>query len=410
MTEAQKRVQTAIEELVESGAETGVQVAVYLRGELVVDAVAGVADSATGRPLTSGTPIYSTSTGKGVTAAVVHVLAERGVLDYDTPIAELWPEFGAHGKQAATLRHALTHSIGIPGVPVDTTPEDLCDWDKMCAALAAAEPWWEPGTKTGYHPQSFGYIIGEVVRRATGERISQVLREEIAVPLGVADELYFGVPATDLGRLARLEEAGPSMEMPPEMLLEIPFFRVVNGYTAAPMAAMPDAAFGNRADVLSSDIPAGGTFSARAVARVYAALLGEVNGVRLISPERLREVTAVSMTGMDEIAGMPATLGLGYNLSPSPHHTSNASAMSGTSSAVGASGTSGTSSKSVRSAASGTSGDPTRFGMSGSGGSTAWADTATGLAFALTKNLVSPGVFTTADHITEIVITSLSDH
>jgi len=166
MSDVQRRVQEAIDRLVESGAETGVQVAAYRRGELVVDAVAGVADAATGRAVTADTPFFSAWTGKGMTSAVAHVLVERGVFDYDTPIVELWPEFGAHGTHSATIRHALTHSVGVPGVPADTTPEDLCDWEKMCTAIADAEPWWEPGTKFGYHAFTYGYIIGEIVRRA----------------------------------------------------------------------------------------------------------------------------------------------------------------------------------------------------------------------------------------------------
>ncbi|MET8048186.1 serine hydrolase domain-containing protein [Streptosporangium sp. NPDC005286] len=369
MNDMQKRVQEAADRLVESGTERGLQVAVYRHGELVVDVVAGVADPATGRPVTPDTPFYSASTGKGVTSTVVHVLVERGVLGYDTPIAELWPEFGAHGKERATVRHALTHSTGVPGVPAGTTPEDLCDWDGMCAAIADAKPWWEPGTRTGYHPQSFGYLIGEIVRRSTGRPISQVLREEVAGPLGVAGELFFGVPESELGRLARLEDAPSDFEMSAEMFADIPFFRVVDGYTAAPMAAMPDAGFGNRADVLTSDIPAGGTMSARAVARMYAALLGEVDGVRLVSPERLREITEVAITGVDEVTGTPVTRSLGY--------------------AIGAT--------ELLDA-------PTLFGMAGSGGSAAYADTATGIAIAMTKNLVSGGDFGTFDEIGRIVM------
>jgi pimeloyl-ACP methyl ester carboxylesterase len=151
MNDLQQQVQEAIDELVESGAERGLQVAVYRHGEPVVDAVAGVADPATGRPVTSDTPFYTYSTGKGATATVAHVLVERGVFGYDTRIVELWPEFGAHGKQAATVRHVLTHTVGVPSVPADTTPEDLCNWQKMYEVIAAAEPWWEPGTKTAYH-------------------------------------------------------------------------------------------------------------------------------------------------------------------------------------------------------------------------------------------------------------------
>ncbi|MDH2428322.1 serine hydrolase [Sphaerisporangium sp. TRM90804] len=365
MADLQKDVQAVVDELVESGAERGVQVAVYRHGEQVVDAVAGLADPATGRPFTSATPVYSTSTGKGVTATVVHVLAERGVLDYDTPIADVWPEFAAHGKGKATLRHALTHQTGVPGVPVGTTPEDLCDWDGMCAAIAAAAPWWEPGTRFGYHPQTWGYILGEVVRRVTGRRVSQVLREDVAGPLGVADEMFFGVPAPELGRLATIEDAGPPMELPAEMLAAIPFFRVVDGYTAAPLAALPDAAFSNRPDVLTSDIPAGATLTARAVARMYDALL---NGA-LVSPERLRELSSPQVTGVDEVTGTTGTFGLGYTI--------------GLTEAVAA---------------------PTVFGMVGSGGTAAFADTATGYSVGITKNRASSGEFQTVERIASLVL------
>ena len=177
MHDIQQQVQKAIDQLVDSGAERGLQVAVYHNDTLVVDAVAGIADPATGRLVTSDTPFFSYSIGKGVAATVVHVLAERGALDYDTPIVELWPEFGAHGKQRATVRHALSQSVGVPGLPPGLTVEDLCDWDKMCAIIADSEPWWEPGTKIGYHAITWGYIVGEIVRRAAGKSISQALRD-----------------------------------------------------------------------------------------------------------------------------------------------------------------------------------------------------------------------------------------
>ncbi|MEV7013606.1 serine hydrolase domain-containing protein [Streptosporangium sp. NPDC051022] len=365
MTDLQKQVQAAIDELVESGAERGVQVAVYRRGELLVDAVGGVADPATGRPLTSATPVNSTSTGKGVTAAVVHVLAERGVLGYETRIADVWPEFAAHGKEKATVRHALTHATGVPGVPVATTPEDLCDWDGMCAAIAGARPWWEPGTRFGYHPQTYGHILGEVVRRVTGKRISQVLHEEVAEPLGLTGELFFGVPESELGGLARIEDAGPPMELPAEVMAGIPFFRVVDGYTAAPAAAMPDAAFCNRADVLGSDIPAGATLTARAVARVYDALLGG----ELVSADRLRELSTPAMTGVDEVTGAPGTWGLGYTIGLTPGL-----------------------------------GSPALFGMAGSGGTAAFADAATGISVGVTKNRASAGDFGTVERIGRIAL------
>jgi CubicO group peptidase (beta-lactamase class C family) len=368
MNDIQQQVQEAIDRLVESGAERGLQVAVYRQGELVVNAVAGVADPATGRPVTSDTPFFSFSIGKGVASTTVHVLAERGVLGYDTPIVELWPEFGAHGKETATVRHALSQSVGVPGLPVGLTVEDLTDWDKMCAIIADAEPWWEPGTKIGYHAVTFGYIVGEIVRRATGKPISQVLREEVATPLGVADELFFAVPESKQGRLARLEEAEDNQGMFAALPEDSPVFKLGPPETTT-------AAYGNRADVLSADIPAGGTVTARAVARMYAALLDEVDGVRLISPERLREVSAVAMTGVDQIFGFPTSWGPGYSIG---QFLSNAQDTQ------------------------------TVFGVGSVGGSHAYADTATGTAFALTKNRLTPS-FDTAEQVARIVTKAVAD-
>jgi CubicO group peptidase (beta-lactamase class C family) len=368
LDDIQQQVQEAIDRLVESEAERGLQVAVYRNGEPAVDAVAGIADPETGRRVTSDTPFFSFSIGKGATSTVAHVLAERGVLGYDTPIVELWPEFGAHGKEKATVRHALSHSVGVPGLPAGLTPEELCDWDKMCALIADAEPWWEPGTRVGYHAVTFGYIVGEIVRRATGEPISRVLREEVATPLGVADELFLGVPEPELGRLSRLEEAEGNQEMFAAMPEDSPVFKL-----GPPECTT--AAYGNRADVLMADIPAGGTVSARAVARMYAALLDEVGGVRLISPDRLREVSAVTMTGVDQVFGFPTSWGLGYSIG---QFMSNA--------------------------------QETRhvFGVGGVGGSHAYADIATGTTFALTKNRLTPG-FDAAEEVAGIVTKAVAE-
>ena len=365
----QKQVQEVIDELVESGVERGLQVAVYRRGDLVVDAVAGVADHETGRPVVSDTPFYAYSTGKGATATVAHMLAERGAFDYDTPLVELWPEFGAHGKETATVRHVLTHTVGVPSIPADTTPEDLCDWHKMCALIAGAEPWWEPGTRTAYHAYPFGYIIGESVRQATGKPISQVLREDVAGPLGIAEELFFGVPESELDRLARLEDAEGSAEMLAAMPDDSPFFKL------GPRTVTPTAEFGNRTDILMADIPAGGKMSARALARMYAAMLGEVDGVHLLSPERLREISAVAFSGVDQIMGFPSTWALGYSV-----------------------GRPGTDPQET----------PTVFGIGGVGGSYAYADTATGTTFALTKNRLTPS-FDTAERVDSIVTNAAAD-
>src|SRR5712691_4118213 len=182
-TTVQTQVQQAIDAMVDSGAERGLQVAVYHRGVQVVDAVAGLADASSGRHYASETPVYCYSVCKAAASTLIHMLAERGALGYETKVAEVWPEFGAHGKQGVTVRHVLNHTAGVPGIPLTTTIEDLCDWDKMCSAIADAELWWEPGTKVGYHAYTFGYIAGEIIRRVTGKAISQVLREELSGPL-----------------------------------------------------------------------------------------------------------------------------------------------------------------------------------------------------------------------------------
>jgi CubicO group peptidase (beta-lactamase class C family) len=231
----------------------------------------------------------------------------------------------------------------------------------------ALELWWEPGTKVGYHAYTFGYIVGEVVRRATGKPISQVLAEEVAGPLGVADELWFGMPASEHHRLARLEDEPAAAELAAQMMAsmppDLPMFR------SAPPELFPNAEFGNRADTLAADIPAGGKTSARAIARMYAALLGEVDGVRLLTPERLAEATAVSSSGTDEVFGNPSTWGLGYGIGGP---TGDAKAA------------------------------PTVFGLGGVGGSFACGDTASGIAWAVTKNRISND-FSTSTQLGQLI-------
>jgi CubicO group peptidase (beta-lactamase class C family) len=358
MAALQKRVQELADELVRSGRETGLQVAVYSGGEQVVDVVAGVADPATGRPVSAETPFYAYSVGKAMTATIVHILAERGEFGeagYDAAIASFWPEFAHRGKEKVTIWHALTHTAGIPGLPADVTPEELCEWDRICARIAGLEPWWEPGTKTAYHAYTFGYVLGELVRRVTGRRLSDLLQTEIAAPLGVTGELWFGMPAGQIPRAARLEDdpAMAKFEMPPDS----PFWKL------APPAVNPTAAFGNRTDVMQADIPSGGKLSARAIARVYAALLGTVDGTRLLSPGLAPAISQVAFAGKDEIFGMPSAWTLGF-------------AGGGPGSQPGE--------------------QTTWFGWGGVGGSYAGADSATGTTLAICKNRLSPDFSTAA--------------
>ena len=233
----QAEVQATLDELVASGAEIGLQVAVQHQGRLVVDAVAGVADQRTGQPVRSDTLFFAASTGKGLASSVAHVLVEHGELDYEQLVADVWPEFAAHGKRGVTLADVLVHSAGVPGLWRQITPADLCDWDRVCAFIADQQPWWTPGTKTGYHALTFGFLLGELVRRATGRTLASVLHEEIAAPLGVADELHFGVPRHRLEGVAR---AGPEGAEQPRPEPGSPLARAI------PLAVQPTAAFANR--------------------------------------------------------------------------------------------------------------------------------------------------------------------
>jgi CubicO group peptidase (beta-lactamase class C family) len=189
-----------------------VQVVAYRHGALVVDAWAGAADRATGRPADGDTLVTLWCAAKGVLATCVHLLAERGQLDYDAPVAHYWPAFEARGKARATVRHALTHRAGVPQIPPGTALADLPDWDRMCAAVADLAPLWPPGTQTAYHTWTMGWILGELVRRVDGRPVGQFLREEVCAPLGTPD-LYFGIPDEVEPRVAA-QELSPPLRRP----------------------------------------------------------------------------------------------------------------------------------------------------------------------------------------------------
>lgn len=366
--DVQGRVQVAIDRMVTGGGEVGLQVVVVHGGRVAVDAVSGLSDGRRGSAVAPDTLFFAASTAKGVASAVAHVLVERGELAYDMRAVDVWPELGAHGKEGVTLRQVLLHTAGVPAPPYGTTVEDLCDWGHMCDVLAAAEPWWEPGTRFGYHAQTFGFLLGEIVRRATGRSLSWWLRDAVTIPLGVEDEVHFGVPEALLGRVARQE---PSPEPLPTPEPGSPADR------ANPPGIRPDADFANRRDVLGSDIISSGTMSARGAARVYAGLLGHVEGVDLVSPPRLADMAATKFDGVDEVMGMAATWAFGF----SQYRPSGVAARPGST-----------------------------FGMVGANGSAAYADIDSGVAVAVMRNRFGAPGLTAVTEVDRIVADAFPAH
>src|SRR5271165_4775643 len=185
-----------------SGADVGACFAATVDGETVVDLWGGFADEAGTRPWERDTLVNVYSTTKTMTALTALMLADRGELDFDAPVARYWPEFAANGKARVKVSHLMSHSAGLSGWRERLKTEDLYDWEKMTSLLAAQAPLWEPGTASGYHVVTFGFLVGEVVRRITGKSLGTVFREEIAEPLGA--DFHIGLPASEDSRVAEI--------------------------------------------------------------------------------------------------------------------------------------------------------------------------------------------------------------
>jgi CubicO group peptidase (beta-lactamase class C family) len=306
----QHKIQGLLDDMVARDRERGVQATLYFRGRFVVDAWAGTADYRSGLPVTGDTlfPVFSTT--KGVAATIIHRLTERGILDYDTPIATWWPEFGARGKERITLRHALGHTSGLPLVPPGIGPSEIGNWDLMCARLADSAPISAPGEREEYHAVTFGWIVGEVARRAAGRSFSELWHDEIVAPLGLESTMFCGLPAELEPRVAWLEE--PPAETPAELPVAADSAQPEEP-SAIPHWLWPLGEWMNRSDARRTCIPASsGIMNARAIARHYAALLpGGIDGVELLPPARVEIArTPTPATSSEE----PPSFGLGYGL------------------------------------------------------------------------------------------------
>ena len=297
---ASAKVRAVLESLVRDTPKIGLQVAAYLDGKLVVDAWAGMADQVK-RPVDGDTLFMLSSTTKGVTATCMHLLVEQHKLDYDMPIVKVWPEFGAHGKQAATLRHALAHRTGVPQTPVGYTPDWLADWDRMCRGIADLKPMFPIGERTAYHSLNYGYINGEILRRVDGRSIGRFLQDEICKPLRI-DAVYLGVPEAELRRIAVLTDGPPAPADYDARMVGEP----AGSYVAKVF---------NRPDVPKAAIPgSGGVMNARGLARHYAMLAnwGELDGVRVLPEARIRAGIELQSFEWDEVYRVRVRRSLGY--------------------------------------------------------------------------------------------------
>lgn len=366
--------------------EVGASCAVYVDGELVVDLWGGTADQAAGRPWDRDSICLVYSVTKGAAALGVHLLVQRGLVDLDAPVARYWPEFAAAGKSAITVRMLLSHRAGLPLIDPPLTREELLSGDAVAPRLAASAPLWEPGSRHGYHALTFGWLAGELVRRVTGSTIGEFFAEEVAAPLGLA--FWIGLPERQRGRLAPLVNGAPPS---PADLAELddpgqrdtvaqimaamtdPSTVLFRALTTNGVLPAPDAGTWNDSAILAAAIPAAnGVTNARSLARMYAACVSRVDGVRLLEPHTVAAATVEHSSGRDEVLFAPTRFGAGYML-----HSAG-STMLGEDS----------------------------FGHTGAGGALGFADSAAKVGFGYVQNLIGRGL--TADSRAARIVSALA--
>jgi CubicO group peptidase (beta-lactamase class C family) len=289
------------------GEDVGASFCATRNGEVVVDLWGGHADEARTRPWTRDTIVNVYSTTKTMTALTALLLADRGVLDFDAPVARYWPEFAANGKAEVKVRQLMSHSSGLSGWKEKISKHDLYDWEKVTSLLAAQAPFWEPGTAPGYHAITQGYLVGEVVRRVAGKALGTVFREEIAAPLDA--DFHIGLPASADDRVADLIPPPPGTAVGDGEQTEL----------QANMSLNPGVDVGETRTRAwrGAEIPAaGGTGNARSIAQIHAILAngGVAGGRRFMSEAGCRKALELQIEGDDLILGMPARYGMGFGL------------------------------------------------------------------------------------------------
>ena len=356
--------------------ELGAAVAVVIDGRPVVDLWGGLADAHTERAWSGQTPVLIYSATKGPTATCALLLWERGLLDLDAPVAEVWPEFAAGGKQAVTTRHVLTHQAGLPIFDEPITFAECHDPDLVAGRLAAQAPHWEPGTAHGYHPLTWGWLVGEVVRRVSGRSVGTMVAEELAGPLGL--DLWLGLPPEREASVARVAAGRFDLSaMSPDDpgLTFVAAIMDIESLTFRAFANPPgqlDVESFNAPELHQAEWPAANGI---ATARALATLYGELAVDRLLSPATLDEASRPQVSGPDKVLAVETSFGLGFSL-----HSVMDSQAGGA------------------------------FGHEGAGGSVAFADRSKGLGFAYVMNQLtaSLGADRRARRLVEAVYSCLS--
>ncbi len=312
-----RRVREAFTDNFAQHGEIGANVAATIEGRQVVDLWAGHADAARTRPWTRDTIVDIASSTKGLTTICAHRLVDHGLLDLVAPVATYWPEFAQAGKATIPVHFLLSHRAGLPAIETSLPTEALYNWDTMTRALAAQKPWWEPGTQHGYHVISFGWLVGEVVRRITGKSLGRYWREEVAGPLGL--DCHIGLAAENDARVAEFIPSPPPPPGQPDFFeeLEKKAGLMVEKANHNPPWTIADR---NTSAWRRAEIPAGNAHTnARALARVYGALAsgGGVDGVPVLTPESIERARTEQANGPDAVLfGLPTRFGLGFQLPP----------------------------------------------------------------------------------------------
>jgi CubicO group peptidase (beta-lactamase class C family) len=311
------RVKDAFAENFEKRSEVGAAAAVMLDGKSVVDIWAGHADKAKTKPWTRDTLVNVYSTTKGVTAICAHRLVDKGLLDIDAPVAKYWPEFAQAGKEKLPVRFLLSHRAGLPAVRKLLDNDALFSWTTMTTALAEQEPWWEPGTRHGYHALTFGWLVGEVIRRISGKTPGVYLRDEIAGPLGA--DFHIGLDAKHDTRTADMIAAPPPAPGEPNLFAEVmkdPESMVAKAFMNPPGGMRPGMV--NTREWRAAEIPAAnGHGTARSLAQLYGALArgGELNGVRVMSKDEVAKCSIEQSNGPDALLILNTRFSQGYMMS-----------------------------------------------------------------------------------------------